>query len=149
MAIEVTNVKLTVDRTVPEGDIVAYVGGTALIENYRDRPNAGEFVTDYVTTFVIATTVTPAPGESTSPEVVLTIGSSTIYTNGVASTIPVAPYIDAQNRTMVPVSAVGRILGAEVDWNEATRTVLVTKDGNRALLTIGSDVMSVNGMNIP
>lgn len=147
-SIKVTDLALTMDRTAPEGPFYLHVLGGAVV---NPALNSEEYFLGSAIshTLEVANVITAASGVAVGKDVVLTIGSTTIYTDGVASTIPVAPYIDAQNRTMVPVSAIGRIIGAEVDWNEATRTVLVTKDGNRALLTIGSDVMNVNGMNIP
>ncbi|SET22190.1 Copper amine oxidase N-terminal domain-containing protein [Natronincola peptidivorans] len=153
--ITITGGKVDVDRSTPEGKFAAKVGGSALVNNVVDNDSAnaklenGFFRQSYVASADVVNVTTPAPGETMNPEVLLTIGSTTFFVDGVAETLPVAPYIDAQNRTMLPVSAIGRILGAEVDWNAASRTVLVTKGSDRVLLTIGSDTMVVNGMNIP
>ena len=48
-------------------------------------------------------------------------------------------------RTMVPLRAVFEALGATVDWNQDTRTVISEKDGIKISLTIDSSVMYVNG----
>lgn len=142
--IRLYNIEMTLDRTVPYGTFRLNIGGDALVDNTTSE---NEFA-GRVARFDYIRVGTPTGGVE-APEVVVTIGSTTFFVDGVAETLPVAPYIDAQNRTMLPVSAIGRILGADVDWNAASRTVLVTKGSDRVLLTIGSDTMVVNGMNIP
>ena len=49
------------------------------------------------------------------------------------------------DRTMVPIRATFEVLGADVDWDGNTQTVTATRGNNKISLTIGSDVMSVNG----
>jgi len=55
--IQVSNIKLTVNRTVPEGDIEVTIGGTAIMQNapeyFSNVTNAGRVV--------IAKVITPAP----------------------------------------------------------------------------------------
>lgn len=51
------------------------------------------------------------------------------------------PVID-NGRTLVPLRAIFEELGAEVVWNDVTRTVIAKKDNNTVSLTIGSNVMS-------
>jgi len=48
-------------------------------------------------------------------------------------------------RTLVPLRAIFEALGAEVNWNEATRTVTGTKGDTTVILTIGSTTATVNG----
>ena len=47
------------------------------------------------------------------------------------------PYINADNRTLVPVRFVSEALGAEVDWIALTRTVKINYEGKLILLEIG------------
>ncbi len=58
----------------------------------------------------------------------LTIGDKTIRGDG---NIPITeidvPAKLINNRTMVPVRAVATILGADVDWDESTQSVIITK----------------------
>ncbi len=63
--------------------------------------------------------------------IVLTIGSAIAQVNGQSVTLPdgVAPtlvWVDGGARTMVPVRFVSEQLGAEVDWDNNTRTVIIT-----------------------
>ena len=47
------------------------------------------------------------------------------------------PFIDTvANRTMVPLRAIAEGLGAEVDWDDVTRTVSITREGQTAYVTI-------------
>ena len=53
------------------------------------------------------------------------------------------PYIDENNRTMMPLRAVVEALGAEVTWDGATRTASVTKNGITVKVTIGSKDIAI------
>ena len=59
----------------------------------------------------------------------------------------VAPYIKA-GRTYVPVRYLGEALGANVDWDEVTKTVTVTKGDKSVVLVIGSTIAKVNGADV-
>ena len=54
------------------------------------------------------------------------------------------PYIDENNRTMIPLRAAVEALGAEVTWSQATRTASISKNGVTVDVTIGSDTLTVN-----
>ncbi|MCL2387274.1 MAG: copper amine oxidase N-terminal domain-containing protein [Defluviitaleaceae bacterium] len=77
-------------------------------------------------------TPTPAPPITPDPIVApvqttvieLQIGSTTATVNGAAHTLLAAPFISG-GRTMVPVRFVAELMGAEVNWEAATRTVLI------------------------
>lgn len=76
-----------------------------------------------------------------------TIDSADYYvqTNEIAkSTTLAAPFIK-NSRTMVPVRALCEAFGSEVAWDDATRTVTVTKGDTNVSLVIGSDKIAVNG----
>ena len=55
------------------------------------------------------------------------------------------PYIDAANRTMVPVRAPMEAMGCTVDWNDKTRQAIITKGDKTAVFTIGKNTYTVNG----
>jgi len=59
------------------------------------------------------------------------------------------PYINVNNRTMVPVRAIAEALGAEVEWNGARQAVTIAKNGRTVGLTIGDPIAQVNGVNEP
>jgi len=56
-----------------------------------------------------------------------------------------APYIDENNRTIVPLRAVAESLEAQVSWNDARKTATVAKGGLTVSFTIGSRIAVVNG----
>ncbi|MCL1863583.1 MAG: copper amine oxidase N-terminal domain-containing protein [Defluviitaleaceae bacterium] len=47
---------------------------------------------------------------------------------------------------MIPLRAIAEGLGADVDWNEATRTVSITRNGQTAFVTI--DMPLPDGMGV-
>ncbi|MDO4562742.1 MAG: stalk domain-containing protein [Clostridia bacterium] len=49
------------------------------------------------------------------------------------------------DRTLVPLRAIFETMGAEVNWDDATRTVTATRGGTTISLAIGSDQLYVNG----
>lgn len=57
------------------------------------------------------------------------------------------PYIDSNNRTMVPVRSPMEALGCQVEWNDKSRQATINKGGNTAVFTIGSNTYTVNGVN--
>ncbi|SNS43989.1 Copper amine oxidase N-terminal domain-containing protein [Anaerovirgula multivorans] len=145
--IEITDAKVDLYRTLPEGEFKVYVGGSALVQNFEElydsKKDADEydvsFKTEWVAEPVVAKVVTPAPGDVTKDSVSLTIGQ--IPAGGDA-----APYVK-NNRTYAPVSAVAQALGvskSNVVWNAESRTVTVF--GNKTVqMTIGSTTLLVNG----
>ena len=52
------------------------------------------------------------------------------------------------NRTMLAARAFYEKIGAKVDWNGKARTVTVTKDKDKIVLTIGSNKALVNGKEV-
>lgn len=59
-------------------------------------------------------------------------------------TLDARPYVK-NDYTLVPVRAISEAFGVEVEWDESTNTVTVD---NRAVLTIGSDTMTIDGETV-
>lgn len=57
--------------------------------------------------------------------------------------------IIVNDRTLVPLRAVFEAIGAEVEWDEPTRTVTSYREGNTVTLTIGEKILYKNGQAIP
>lgn len=73
--------------------------------------------------------VVPASAAGNGPDV---------RVNGYLVEFPDAqPYIDGNNRTLIPVRFVTEAMGADVSWNGATRTAVIEKDGTKVEITIG------------
>ncbi len=53
------------------------------------------------------------------------------------------PYIDAHDRTLIPVRFVAEELGADVSWDGKTRTAIIKRGGVEVDITIGNSVLTV------
>lgn len=160
----ITGAKVTVDRTVPTGDLFVKVGGGAIIENSKanigwlDGSGAGgsasdvdegEFDTATAVKLKIANIITPAPGEVSGTSV-FTIGSTTYTVNGIEKTMDVAPYIKG-DRTYIPVRFVAQAAGVadnNIIWNEADQSVILIKGDRVVKLVIGSNELLINGIAV-
>jgi len=163
--IKISGIKLTLDRTVPEGDLLVKVKGSALVENYRDAEgwlngsnasgnsndiDAGEFDTATVVKVKVANCVTPAPKDLTATTV-FKIGDTKYTVNGVEMTMDVAPYIK-DDRTYLPVRYAAQAAGVadnNIIWNGAEQSVVLIKGDRVVKLTIGNNVMMINGIAMP
>ena len=139
-------------RTAPEGpiylSIAAYDEGNTAILDVDDITD-GDVEDDWIELKAgkaqIATCVTPA--ETAGANVSFYIGSTIMNVNGANRIMDVAPYIKA-GRTYVPVRYLGEALGANVQWDEATKTVTLTKADKTVVLVIGSTIAKVNGADV-
>ena len=75
------------------------------------------------------------------------IGSTTYLLYGNTMTAPAAPFLSADDRAMVPFRVIAEGLGAEIDWDDATRTITLTLGETVVVLTIG--VALPGGMGVP
>ncbi|MDR1541288.1 MAG: copper amine oxidase N-terminal domain-containing protein [Clostridiales bacterium] len=75
------------------------------------------------------------------------IDSLDYYKNGIRTANDAAPYISAENRTMLPLRAVAETLGAKVSWSDAAKTVTIAKGGQTLALIIGKALP--NGLGMP
>ena len=74
------------------------------------------------------------------------IGDKAYQVNGAAFTAENAPFINAESsRTLVPVRVIAQAIQAQVEWVDATKTVVITKDGKKTEITLGSDQVVENG----
>lgn len=59
----------------------------------------------------------------------------------------VAPVI-TDGRTLVPMRAIFEVLGADIEWDDAEKTVSATKNDTFIKLTVGKNEMTVNGRTV-
>jgi hypothetical protein len=145
-SVKISDIKLIVDRTVPEGDIMLKVGGSSLVENNIDGlfPNV-----NWVTKVADAKVITPAPSD-TKVTSVFTINSTKYTANGIEKTMDVAPFIK-DSRTYMPIRYVAEACGvadSNILWNQATQTVTLIRGSVVIQVTVGSTVMMLNGTPI-
>lgn len=82
--------------------------------------------------------------ESAWPGVYLWIGSTTAEVFGEETTLATAPYVESGS-TMVPLRFVGEALGAEVKWDNVTKTATYIKGNETVAITIGQKEITVDG----
>ena len=78
------------------------------------------------------------------PSIRLIIDNRTAYIGTRLYILETAPFI-VDGRTMVPFRFIGEALGAEIDWEPATRTVSYVLDGMRIEFPIDSTTITING----
>lgn len=153
--VKISGLKLTVDRTVPEGSIIVAVSGSALVRTtYADAtatsPKYAIFPTKtHVAGVVVANTATPAPVDS-KQTAAFVIGSTTYTVNGVEQTMDVAPYVK-DGRTYLPVRYVANALGVDnnnIMWDSTTGTATLLKGDKVVQVKVGSKSMIINGAAI-
>jgi len=71
-------------------------------------------------------------------------GQITVLVNGAAIAFDQSPVVE-RGVTLVPMRAIFEVLGAEVEWDSVTQTVIARKDGTTVLLRIGSNLLFING----
>jgi hypothetical protein len=76
--------------------------------------------------------------------IIFTIGQSSFFVNGQSYNMDASPFI-SNGRTLVPVRYLANALGAQTDWDAATRQVTITKGVATTELTIDSTAIITNG----
>lgn len=153
--IKVSNINITLNRAIPEGDLKLKVGGTAVIENSRAAGadsatiEEGEFTTSSISV-VAAKVVTPADPNAHAVSTFV-IGNTVYQINGVdQAAMDQAPYLK-NDRTYLPLRFVAYGLGIGdngIIWDEVNRTVTLMKNDKVVQVKIGSTTMLVNGAAI-
>jgi len=143
--IKITDVKLTVNRSLPEGKVEVKIGGDAVNETYYY---------DFFKTWTVASAengniITPAPGE-TKQTAVFTLGSTTYAVNGVEQTMDAAAFAQ-DSRTYLPIRYAALALGvndSNILWDGGNQTVTLIKGDKVVQVKVGSKAMSINGATV-
>lgn len=78
----------------------------------------------------------------------MNVNDTSFTVNGENKTTDTAPYINTDNRTMVPLRTIGEMTGATVNWDNNTRTATVTSGDTDVVFTIGEKTLTVNGQEV-
>ena len=103
-----------------------------------------DLTTVYLTGIATANFGAKAPEKGDGATVTFIIGNTTFVANGETKTADVAPYV-ANGRTFIPVRAFAEATGAKVEYDAATQVITITGEGLSAQMTIGSNILTVNG----
>jgi hypothetical protein len=143
--IQISDIKLSVDRSVPEGILEAKIAGSAVAHPY----NSLLFNITSGIPFKVADVITPAPSE-TNLTGSFVIGSTTYKIGDVEKTMDAAPYIK-NDRTYLPVRYVAEVMGINEDnivWDKASQTVSLFKRNKVVQIKMGVKKITVNGADI-
>ncbi len=101
------------------------------------------------TTAPATTPAVPTTPAVTAPVITTTAPatSAQVFVNGQQLEFKVAPVV-VEGRTLVPLRAIFESLGAQVSWNDATRTVTATKNGVEIALPVGQAQATRNGQPV-
>lgn len=66
----------------------------------------------------------------------------------VAYTYPKEPYVDKQNRLILPLRAVSELLGASVSYDNLTKTAVIKESEQVVEIQAGNKTAKVNGKNV-
>lgn len=151
--ITITDAKVTVSRSLPEGEIEVKVGGYAVNQTYygetSKEPQKGIFRAWTVASAVAGKCITPAPAE-TIKTAVFTLNSTTYVVDGVEQTMDVAAFAE-NGRTYLPIRYAALALGvndSNILWDGATQTVTLLKGEKAVQVKVGSKEMLINGVTV-
>jgi len=159
LSIDKDNIKFSVKSESTRPSEIEFSNVTASIDRFGyDGTYKLELVNNNDTNSVIASidlfnvnAATPVTTPTNNAlDIKFVIGSKDYTVNKEAKTLDVAPYIAKGNRTMLPVRAVAESLKMNVAWNEADKTITLTKTDNskKIILTLGSKAMFVDGEKV-
>ncbi|MTV49902.1 hypothetical protein GJ688_13055 [Heliobacillus mobilis] len=146
--IQISNIRLRISRSVPEGEIKVRVKGSALDET-------ADFDSDTVAEVAIAKAVlaNQAAGNSGSPQsapvqAVFTVGANHFSCNGTDVSMDSAPYIEDE-RLFIPVRDMARALGLrdqDLVWDAATGQITFFSAQGMIQFKVGSVEWYRNGI---
>jgi hypothetical protein len=148
--IVIKDVKLNLNRTMPEGGYELQVGGSAVVEN--SAYDNGDFTDVAASSEDYAVIVTPADSTVITEKVdaQFVIGQTSYTNNGESVTMDAAPYI-ANSRTMVPIRYVANACGIsenDITWNESTKTATINGLNTVVTIKMGSNTIQTSNGTI-
>ena len=152
--IELKGLTLVLNRTLPEGGYDLQATGDAVVKNANDDDNNvkgyndGDFSDVAVTTEDYLVITTPAD-DAAGINATFTDGQASYTLNGQTVTMDVAPYIDSNNRMLVPIRYAANAMGVSDDniqWNSYTQTGTISGAMGVVRVTVGStNLITSNG----
>ncbi len=144
--IKLTGLTMVLNRTLPEGGYDLNVSGLSVVQN--GQYNDGDFsdvaatVEDYV---VITTPADDAAGVNAT----FTAGQASYTVDGQTVEMDVAPFIDSNNRMLVPIRYAANAMGvsdSNIQWNGYTQTGTISGAMGVVQVTVGStNLITSNG----
>lgn len=104
--------------------------------SYDQQSKAFSFSTDRFSPYSVMEVNSAAPAQAKPQVLELTIGQNQARINGQLRPLDSAPVI-INDRTMVPLRFIGEALGAQINWEESTRTVVIISGSKNLRLVVG------------
>lgn len=155
--IKVTGASLYMERDIPAGDYyLRLTNGTnaggvakvnALFKNTLWTTSNVKVANDYVSVVTAGRDVDDSTFTTTLE---VTVGATEMKANDKAIALDVPAYISG-GYTMLPVRAITEALSgtAIVRWDDVAKQVTITFGSRVIAMTVGSDVMTINGVEVP
>lgn len=153
--IKVTGATLYMERDIPAGDyFLRFTNGTeggaytnALFKNTLWTTSNVKVANDYVSVVTAGRDVDDSTFTTTLE---VTVGATEMKANDKAIALDVPAYISG-GYTMLPVRAITEALSgtAIVRWDDVAKQVTITFGSRVIAMTVGSDVMTINGVEVP
>jgi len=160
--IKITGATLYMERQIPAGDFflklvpaigkdadadTAAVNGEALYLNLTEWDNKVTLASDYVSVVTAGRDV----DETFTTTLVVTAGATEMKANDKVIALDVPAYITNDGRMMLPVRAVIEALSgaAIVAWDDTAKQITISTGSRVVAMTVGSDVMYINGVAVP
>ncbi len=144
--IELKGLTLTLNRTLPEGGYDLKVSGGAIVQN--SQYNDGEFSGTAVTVEDYVVITTPAD-DGAGVNATFTAGQASYTVDGQTVEMDVAPFIDSNNRMLVPIRYAANAMGvsdSNIQWNGYTQTGTISGAMGVVQVTVGStNLITSNG----
>lgn len=144
--IVISGVHVNLNRTLPEGGYTLLAGGLAAVDN--TAYNEGDFsdvaakLADYVKI------VTPADSvQGGLINATFVLRQDTFTNNGETVKMDTAPYLDANNRTQMPIRYAAMACGVDekdISWDQASQTATINGKNVVLRITIGSNIMQTS-----
>jgi hypothetical protein len=157
--IKVSDLEVSLDRTVPEGPLKLNLLGDALVDQniWASKEVNGKSYfayfnnSDVSSSVVVANVVTPAPTDTTASNVVFKLNSKTYTVDGKELEMDAAPLV-GWDRAYLPVRFAANALNvtdSNIIWDDKTSTFTIFK-GDRVITgKVGDKFLTVNGVKVP
>lgn len=133
---------VTISDKVVIDDKKGYGSFTVSSDSYGTKSVTVALATGTSKTFTI-TFAAPVPkAEGASEKVTMFIGNTGYVKDGSAAITDVAPFVQ-NGRTFVAVRPLADAFGAEIGWDETTKTVTLTRADKTVTIVIGSSTITV------
>jgi hypothetical protein len=154
--VKFSGIKVTTDRTVPEGPLKVLVAGSSVLKTNLPitvngnavKPFAGD---ESVASVEVAKVVTPAPSDTTASNIVFKLNSKSFTVDGKEQQMDAAPLV-GWDRAYLPVRFAANALNVSdnnIIWDDKTSTFTIFK-GDRVITgKVGEKFLTVNGVKVP